>query len=173
MTLTNILPSLRRSIADPLDPDVWPEHSTPTPTDVVVAGVSLCRVAAVCETPCVHTAAASVRGGHGRASRVAESAAIVVRVVTVTMDADTGTLRIDVDAALGLVPAVLSEARLIGRASTAYSAPVTINGLSCSASAPGHPLGALLPTDLAVGDLVAIPCSAPLSVHALRSHAES
>lgn len=60
MTLTQLLPTLRRSIPDPIDYDCWPELTTPTTTDIVVSGVSLLRLVSICGTPCVHTAAAVI-----------------------------------------------------------------------------------------------------------------
>jgi hypothetical protein len=50
MTLTAIIPSLRTSIPDPLDVNLWPELTTATTTDVIVAGVSLLRLVEVCDT---------------------------------------------------------------------------------------------------------------------------
>lgn len=40
VTLTDMMPSLRRTLPDPLDVDRWPEASHATTTDVVVAGVA-------------------------------------------------------------------------------------------------------------------------------------
>ncbi|WP_125107151.1 hypothetical protein [Gulosibacter massiliensis] len=55
MTLTEILPTLRRSIPDPLEPQHWPEHTIPTTSDVVVGGVSLMRLVEITDTPAVLT----------------------------------------------------------------------------------------------------------------------
>ena len=44
MTLTRILPTLRRSIPDPIAGDHWPAATVATITDVTVDGVSLLRV---------------------------------------------------------------------------------------------------------------------------------
>lgn len=55
MTLTEILPTLRRSIPDPLNPRHWPEHTMPTTTDVIVGGVSLTRLVELSHTPALHT----------------------------------------------------------------------------------------------------------------------
>jgi hypothetical protein len=55
MTLTAILPSLRRSIPDPLQPRRWPEHTVPTVSDVVIGGVSLRRLVDITGTPALLT----------------------------------------------------------------------------------------------------------------------
>jgi hypothetical protein len=94
VTLTHLLPTLRQSIPDPLDRDSWPEFTTTTTSDVVVAGVSLIRLAEWCGTPCVHTAAAVVPGTGGK------------------------PLDVRLDGELHLVAAMTAEARLIGRVST-------------------------------------------------------
>ena len=56
MTLTSIIPSLRASLPDPLDPTLWPAVTVATVDDVTVRVVSMQRLAAVVGTPCVHTA---------------------------------------------------------------------------------------------------------------------
>lgn len=55
MTLTTVLPSLRRSIPDPIERRAWPEHTVAEVRDVTVAGVSLTRLAELEGTPCVMT----------------------------------------------------------------------------------------------------------------------
>jgi hypothetical protein len=165
MTLTHILPSLRRSIPDPLDPDRWPEVTTATTTDVFVAGVSLLRLVDICETPCVHTAAAVVPGTHGHPSQTERAAAIVVRVTAVT-HGRTG-LRVEIDASLTAVHPILSETRLIGRASTAKTVSAALVTLTRDATREDI-LEAGLPEDLAAGDLLAIPCRGEVARRDLR-----
>jgi hypothetical protein len=165
MTLTHILPSLRRSISDPLDPDRWPEVTTATTTDVFVAGVSLLRLVDICETPCVHTAAAVVPGTHGHPSPTERAAAIVVRVTAVT-HGRTG-LRVEIDASLTAVSPILSETRLIGRASTAKTVSAALVTLTRDAAREDI-LEACLPDDLTAGDLLAIPCRGEVARRELR-----
>ncbi|GLK17817.1 hypothetical protein [Herbiconiux flava] len=147
MTLTSILPTLRLSIPDPFAIGRWPEWTVPTITDVVVSGVSLRRLVEVCGSPCVHVAAAVVPGTHGRPSDLAQSSVVVATVLAVTGG------RLELDADVERVPAVLSEARLIGRASACRTRDLTLPGGAVLA----------LPADLAVGDLVAVPCPGALA----------
>jgi hypothetical protein len=153
MTLTHILPSLRKTLADPLNPDNWPEHTTTSPTDVTVAGLSLVTLVQWCGTPCVHTAAAVIRGTHGRPSETELASVVITRVTSV--DQENGQLNVWVDAELDRCAAICSEARLIGRASVAHGAAAILF--------PASPNGTVhrvleLPNDLVIGDLIAIPC---------------
>ena len=69
-----------------------------------------------------------------------------------------GVLRVAIDANLGGVEAVVAEGRLIGRASVArVAAAVLIDGMR------EWPLPHGLPGDLAVGDLLALPCRGAVS----------
>ncbi|UAJ79728.1 hypothetical protein IT072_01100 [Leifsonia sp. ZF2019] len=131
MTLTRILPTLRRSIPEPLDASRWPAHTHPTTTDVVIAGVSLARLADWCTTPCVHTD---------------DDAAAIVATVTAVAPHPGGGLDIRLDADIAAVAAETAQARLIGRASPA---PLCLAHLG--------PLLLELPTDLHNGDRVALP----------------
>ena len=157
VTLTSILPSLRASIPDPFAIDRWPEWTRPTTTDVVVSGVSLLRLVDICETPCVHIAAAVVPGTHGRPSDRDQASVVVARVTALPRPG-----AIELDAELSAVPAHLAEARLIGRASTRRSRAFTLGPATLS-----------LPEDLAVGDLVAIPCRGAVCTRQLRTGARA
>jgi hypothetical protein len=153
MTLTHILPSLRKSLADPMNRDNWPEHTTTSPNDVTIAGLSLVTLVQWCGTPCVHTAAAVTRGTSGRPSETELASVVVARVISVSRD--NGQLGVWVDAELDRCAAIYSETRLIGRASTAHASSAVLF--------PASPNGTVhraleLPLDLAAGDLVAIPC---------------
>jgi hypothetical protein len=169
MTLTTILPSLRRSIPDPLSIDRWPEHTVATTTDVLVAGVSMVRLVDVCGTPCVHTAAPVIPGTHGRPALVGQACVVVVRVMGVKRS-DTASpvepmtgLSIRLDGDLGQAHAVAAEARLVGRASTARRVPAV-----CGRS--GAPdLALTVPGDLVVGDLLAVPCEGSVALRDVRS----
>ncbi|RIJ48957.1 hypothetical protein DZG00_12325, partial [Clavibacter lycopersici] len=119
MTLTAILPSLRRSIPDPLAAAEWPTGTVATTTDLRVGAVSLVALAAERGTPCATTAAAVERCSSGRASRTASASAVVLRILAVapaTADAPRALL---VDADVAGLACAWAEARLIGRASTA------------------------------------------------------
>jgi hypothetical protein len=175
MTLTNVLPSLRRSIPDPLSTDRWPELSVPTTTDVIVGGISLIRLADVCGTPCVHTASAVVPGTHGRRSDRDEASVVVVRVCSVRVDSADGDelhLEATIDADLGRAHAILAEARLIGRASTAPRRHVHLSVTGEAMADPADPdaLDAELPCDLCEGDLLVVPCTGTLARRQLLTH---
>ena len=162
MTLTHIIPSLRRSIADPLVVDRWPEFTAASPTDITVAGVSLVRLAEWCETPCVHTAAAVIPGTHGRRSETELASVLVARITAVR--AHGGQLEVWLDAELDGCRPLVAETRLIGRCSTAHAQPVWLQP-------SGVPLlAAELPSDLAAGDLLAIPCLGVTTLHDVRQH---
>jgi hypothetical protein len=167
MTLTHQLPSLRRSIPDPMNCDCWPEATTATTTDVIVSGVSLLRLVDICGTPCVHTAAAVIPGTHGRPSATDGATIVVVRVTAVRPSGNC--LHVQVDGDLCLARPILAEARLIGRASTARSMAVLLVASSRVAGGaddrdPGYPvLPGELPGDLRAGDLIAVPCRGMLA----------
>ena len=152
MTLTSILPTLRTSIPDPLAIDRWPEWTHPTTTDVIVSGVSMLRLVDICDTPCVHIAAAVIPGTHGRPSDQNQASVIVARV---TSREGSGVLVLDAD--LTAVPAHLGEARLIGRASTRRARPFRIGDTLVS-----------LPEDTSAGDLVVVPCAGSVCCRQLR-----
>ncbi|GAB3126995.1 hypothetical protein [Glaciibacter psychrotolerans] len=162
MTLTHILPTLRRSIPDPIDLDLWPELTRASTTDITVSGISLMHVVDLCGTPCVHTAAAVIPGTRGRPSATERATAVVVGVKSVERTTD-GTLRIRIDATLG-AGVVLSEARLIGRASTARVAPARL--MEGAAGDVALPHG--VPSDLVAGDLVALPFRGAVTLGAVR-----
>lgn len=158
MTLTRILPTLRRSIPDPIAPDRWPEGTRATVGDVEVGGVSLLRLADLCGTPAVHIAPAAVPGSNGTvASPSIQMGVVVVRVVAASDDLGgrARTLRIDAD--LGALDPVWSEARLIGRASVARAVPTAL-GSACDDRVSA--LMGDLAADLTTGDLVALPYTA-------------
>jgi hypothetical protein len=153
VTLTHLLPTLRQSIPDPLDRDSWPEFTTTTTSDVVVAGVSLIRLAEWCGTPCVHTAAAVVPGTGGKPSDSELASVVVLRVVGVTARHDGG-LDVRLDGELHLVAAMTAEARLIGRVSTIRDARAHVGASVID-----------LPGDLREGDLLAIPVRGVARLH--------
>jgi hypothetical protein len=139
--------------------------TTPTTTDVVVSGVSLVRLVELCETPCVHIAAAVIPGTHGRPSNTEQASVVVARVVDLPRP---GVITLDAD--LTSVTAFFAEARLIGRASTAMSLPFE---LSSPREAGGMAPSMVLPSDIAVGDLIAVPCADAVCLRELRAAARS
>ncbi|SIN88320.1 hypothetical protein [Agromyces cerinus] len=156
MTLTRILPTLRRSIPDPISMDRWPEATIASTTDLSVGGVSLLRLAEVCGTPAVHLGRAVEPGTGGRlASATLHTGVVVVRVLEAS--AQRGLERaIVIDGDLTELDPAWAEARLIGRASVARAVPTTLTAPSgCSALAP-----IALPGDLGAGDLLALPYTA-------------
>jgi len=163
MTLTAVLPTVRASIPDPFDPGVWPAHTAVGVDDVFVAGVSMVRLAAVAETPCVHSAEQAPPRWRPRTWVPADVSVVVTTVVSVRRPRP-GVVLLGVDAVLP-TGAVLEEARLVGRVSTAPSAPVHLlpaagaTGASVgSADEPFRRFPAPLPSDVREGDLLCVPC---------------
>ena len=163
MTLTSIMPSLRRSMPDPIDIDSWPEATHATTTDIVVSGISMLQLTDVCETPCIHTATAVIPGTHGRPSPRDEATVVVTTVTAVVRSVDGGRIAV-LDACLDHVPAVWAQARLVGRASTAHTEPVRV----VSDLPVGDSPTMALPADLRPGDLVAIPCAGMVLLRDVR-----
>lgn len=150
MTLTTILPSLRRSIPDPFVPDRWPAHTHLSTTDVIVDDVPMLRLVDQSGTPCVHSATALIPGTGGCPSPIERTSVVVARVVGAAFDEDGHHLTLD--AGLSDVEPCWSELRLIGRASTTHTVSFRID------SEAGAEQCVLLPRDLAPGDLLAVPC---------------
>lgn len=165
MTLTHILPSLRRSLADPFSRDSWPEYTSTTPDDVTVAGLSMVTLVQWCGTPCVHTAAAVVPGTNGRPSQTALASVVVVRVLSA--EVVNGVLSVWIDGELDGCASIDSETRMIGRASSARAMAASI--YSVSAHTPVH-FAPELPSDLRAGDLLAIPCIGVTVLRDVQSH---
>lgn len=163
MTLTTILPSLRASLPDPLDPTVWPAGTEATVDDVRVRGVSMQRLATVAGTPCVHTADQAPPRYRPRAWQPGDVCVTVATVIRVRRP--WGVVFVELDA---VVPdcAVLSETRLIGRRSVAPVAEVTLT--TNTTGTAGHEV--LLPGDIGAGDLVCFPCVRPLAHRDVVAH---
>jgi hypothetical protein len=145
VTLTAILPSLRRSIPDPLTTRLWPDHTLATTVDLLVGGVSMVQLAHLCGTPCVHTGDHLVQAVAGRASAHSDRTVVLARVVAV----ESSAVRLDADLPAGDV--LWREARVLGRVSTAHASEFRLVDSVLGA--------AMLPADLVVGDLLAIPCA--------------
>jgi hypothetical protein len=156
MTLTAILPSLRASIPDPLDPSAWPAHTETTTDDVRVSAVSMSRLADVAGTPCVHTAEEAPPRYRSR-DWTPRGMSVAVAAVTGVWRTHDG-LVLELDAVLPAC-AVLDEARLIGRRTTAPRATAVVGGTR----ADGGTAVLVVPADVAVGDLVCLPCRRALT----------
>jgi hypothetical protein len=157
VTLTTILPTLRASLPDPADPSSWPAHTSVTTDDVVVAGVSMLRLAELAGTPCVHTADQAPPRHRPRGWTPHEMSVAVVTVVRVRRPR-TGAVLLELDATLP-PGAVLDQVRLIGRISTAPAMPAHV--VQRADRTPGGPfrrLPAPLPSDVRGGDVLCFPC---------------
>ncbi|MFC7431962.1 MULTISPECIES: hypothetical protein [unclassified Agrococcus] len=158
MTLTDQLPSLRRTLPDPLAVDAWPEETRARVDDVVVGGLSLRAVAAVTGTPCIHAGAAVRPGTGGLPSPDAVTSVVVAMVVALVPVAGGCGAALDVDARG--VPLAWGEARLLGRASTARRVPTAVVSCGLVIATPR------LVADLHPGDLVAIPGAGRVRIRA-------
>lgn len=152
MTLTRLLPTLRRSIPDPIAPGRWPAGTRATTTDLIVGGFSMSRLAERDGTPLVHLVPAPA-GTHGGPVRHLGVALATVR----ERSWGDGVLELAIDAECGPHRPDWSEARLIGRISVARLTTASVR----FAAGGCHALARLeLPGDVAVGDLVAVPIEA-------------
>jgi hypothetical protein len=148
VTLTDILPTLRGSLPDPLDRRRWPSGTHATLDDVVVQGLSLSRAARLLGTPLVFRPAA------------ADPVGVVLLGVTGATDGVDGRrllcgrTRLSTSNAVDSTEMCWHEARLVGRVSIAHRRPVTV--VAC---ATHHLVD--LPEDLGPGDIVAIPVRLP------------
>lgn len=167
MTLTSILPTLRRSIPDPLAVDSWPQHTRASVVDLVVAGVSMLRLVELCQTPCVHTGVAVLPGTNGKANPKRDAAVVVVRVSAVLRNLDAERVVL-IDACLDSVPVLWKEMRLIGRVSTVKDASaIVLAGEAHQSPCLGRSV-VTLPGDLREGDLLAVPCAGILTRRDIR-----
>lgn len=169
MTLTTLLPSLRRSIPDPLDGEKWPERTYATTTDVIVAGLSLLHVVELSGTPCSVAGCSVVPGTHGRLSETHHTVVTVFRVIR-TARSSTGEFSIRLDAGEAGENLLWGEARLIGRASTSHDRAAFV----CLGSGASSKVSrVLLPGDVDEGDLVAVPAGPVVVTSAHREPTES
>jgi len=143
--------------------DMWPAFTTHTDHDVIIAALSIERLVEWCGTPCVHTADAAVPGSGGRPSESELSSVMAARVVAVEWRSDL-RLHVAIDADLSGCRPILEEARLVGREST--SGPASIVLESVRGVADGYATS--LPGDIAVGDLVVIPCLGVTLLHDIK-----
>jgi hypothetical protein len=167
MTLTHILPSLRRTLPDPLSRDRWPEFTVTSPADITIAGLSLVTLVQWCGTPCVHTAAAVIPGTNGRPSETELASVVIATVTSVTIENDE--LKVWIDADLDGCRPMAEETRMIGRASTAHSTSAALFSPSPRAAVR---TALELPRDLRAGDLLVVPCLGTTRLHDVRVRAQ-
>lgn len=168
MTLTEILPTMRLSIPDPLDLGFWPMHTHATVSDVIIAGVSLTRVFELNGTPALLTGDLPRPGmPHARAFGGGTDVTVLVFRVTLRVDTQEDKRIALTDCTFDGISAQWSECRLIGRTSTSRNARIElIPGEVGGASWP-HPV-AFLPGDLKEDDLLAVPCAGAVALHDVR-----
>jgi hypothetical protein len=157
VTLTAILPTLRASLPEPTDPFVWPAHTVTTTDDVLVAAVSMVRLAGLAGTPCVHTSDQAPPRYRPRGWTPREMSVAVASVVQVRRPRPDVVL-LELDAVLPHC-AVLDQVRLIGRVSTAPAMRASVvSACDGSTEGPFHRLPAPVPSDVRAGDLLCFPC---------------
>jgi len=160
VTLTDIMPTLRMSIPDPIDLTAWPPQTATTTDDVVVESLSMHRVADLLGTPCEWTTTSGPTVGCARV--------VLCRVSAVVHDGDEPIALVDCAAAH--IGADWTHARLIDRISVAYKGLFRVLGDGSTAhSRPDRPAASVdgptvsLPRDLQVGDLLIVPCPSPVA----------
>lgn len=146
MTLTAILPALRRSIPDPLEPRHWPEHTVPTISDVVVGGVSLTRLVEITGTPALLTGdLPHPKPAHARAHGIGNDVTVLVFRITLRIDTEADKQVALTDCAFDRVTlagtsAGSSDARRSRRTPPSSSSPVNpvpLPGRTRSSPSPG------------------------------------
>ncbi len=144
MTLTDIMPTLRGSLPDPLDQTRWPAGSLATLDDVVVQDLSLSRTARLLGTPMVF-----------RSPTVDPIGVVLLGVSEVTTGWPhrrilCGRTRLSSTVTVDDSEMCWYEARLVGRISVAHRRPMTVTACGVERTAD-------LPVDLVPGDIIAIP----------------
>ncbi|MGJ0118749.1 hypothetical protein ACQ7HM_06045 [Williamsia sp. MIQD14] len=165
MTLTDIMPTLRMSIPDPIDLRQWPPGTSVTIDDVAVQGFSLSTASALLGSPMRWAA-------DDRATTIV----VVCSVSAVLPDPTHPILLLDCDVRRGVptetdasvIDIVWDHARLIGRVSVAHKHRVHLLGDGTHSPLAPAPhaadtdtasVTAPLPRDLVVGDRIAVPCT--------------
>ncbi|MEH3155636.1 MAG: hypothetical protein PGN29_09905 [Gordonia paraffinivorans] len=144
MTLTDILPTLRGSLPDPLDRSRWPTATHTTLDDVVVHGLSLAHVVRLLGGPLVFRPATTDPVG-----------VVVLTVSGVAVDAGArrvvcGRTRLSSAVTVDDREMCWHEARLVGRVSLAHRRPAPLTACGVQRLVD-------LPVDLMPGDGVVIP----------------
>lgn len=162
MTLTSVLPTLRRSLPDPLTRDAWPAGAAATPGELAVSGVSVARFVELCGTPAVMTAPAVVPLSGGVASPTATTSIVVASVQRI----DDGPVPVLVmDASYAACAPAWTYARVVGRICHRGDARFAVAGAE---GTPFAGVALMLPADIEVGDLIAAPCPGALAVGDVR-----
>lgn len=144
VTLTDILPTLRGSLPDPLDQTRWPAATHALVDDVVVQGLSLSRAARLLGTPLVFRPA------------TADPVGVVVLTVSGVTEGGQGRrvlcgrTRLSSAVCIAADEMCWYEARLVGRVSVTHRRPATLTACGVARTMD-------LPVDLAPGDVVVIP----------------
>jgi hypothetical protein len=152
--------------------DWWPEGTTVSADDIVVAGVSLRRLVDVCGTPAVHSGSsvsgASVSVGNRRGTSTTERTAVLVTRVLAMTHHRAGCPVGQVDARLGNLRLIWSQARRVGgTASRTRTVLLVRNPSTLDLADADDVISVSLPANLRAGDLLAIP-SRPYPVDPAR-----
>lgn len=168
MTLTEILPTMRLSIPAPLTSALWPVHTQPSVSDVIVAGVALTRLVELNGTPAVLTGDLP-RPGRPRERGLGGGTDVTVLVFRITLRVDTQEdKRIALtDCTFDGIDARWSECRLIGRASISKTTRIELIPGDVGGASWPHPTVSL-PGDLREGDHIAVPCVGAVTLHEVR-----
>jgi hypothetical protein len=148
--------------------DWWPERTIVEPDDIVVSGVSLRRLVDVCGTPAVHSGATVAVDTRRREPTPERTAVLVTRVLAMTRHR-AGSPVVQVDARLGDLRLIWSQARRVGGKHTSRARTVLVvrNPSTVDLADADDVLAVALPANLRVGDLLAIP-SRPFPVDPAR-----
>ncbi|TBN58359.1 hypothetical protein EYE40_13690 [Glaciihabitans arcticus] len=144
--------------------EAWPAHTVITEDDVIIAAVSLVRLAEICGTPCVHNDEAHPAHPHSEPSKGELASVVVAEVQSAEWRSDL-RLHVTINADLSGCSTDLTETRLIGRRSGAYRASVV---LECAT--PGaFGFATDLPADVSRGDLIVVPCQGISLLHTVKT----
>jgi hypothetical protein len=148
--------------------DWWPEHTTVSDNDIVVTGVSLRRLVDVCGTPAVHSGASGSFGNERDKSTTERTGVLVTRVVAMTRHS-AGRPVVQVDARLGNLRLIWSQARRVGGKPASRTRHVLLvrDPSMVDLAETDDVISVSLPANLGVGDLLAIP-SRPFPVDPAR-----
>lgn len=165
MTLTSLLPTLRRSLPDPLARDAWPVRTVAACDDLVVGGVSVNRFVALCDTPAVMTGPAVIPLSGGVPSHSATTSIIAPRIARVDDREGASLPMLQLDGVFTACAPGWSHARVVGRICE------RADRCFAAADAAGRVLDdvkVFLPGDVGAGDVIAVPCVGALSVGDVR-----
>lgn len=144
--------------------DAWPAFTSHSDADVVIAAVSLVRLADLCGTPCVHTADAHDGSSSGHLGDNPVSV-VIARVLSAELRSDL-LLHVTLDADLADCEPTLEASRVIARAPGAFLTAAVVD----TPMGSGEALACQLPADLRAGDVLVIPCHGTARLHSVRWH---